>query len=408
MSLASTEDGSLTQSCLLYQRSDDVGTDYDVGVAKNAAAIATLKEDWLALEAEAEGATFFQSFEWCRNAIEHAQQREQDAEFFVILVYASHKLVGLLPLMTIDKPFRKVLTGIAEPFQQYSEMLVAPGHDPEAMFVLVKELILTSGADYLHLGQVRQTGNLYKAIAGIAPASGEDEGAPYVPLHQWSNYDEYFRTIKPKTRKNMRNARNRLEKNGSLEHRVYFEGKEHDDVISRTFAGRADWLSRMGVASRAFNNVGFEEFLDRLKSGRNSGVKTVAMSLVYRGKPIAEQWGFIFNKRYYAYISTWDKTYEESSPGKLHLGEVLKSCFENDIEVADFMIPVVPYKQTWAPSYVPVRDHVLVITPRGWLYANVWLGWARPLAKKIAYAIPKGLRKKVFELILNKNSTGSA
>lgn len=369
---------------------------YRLDIARTREEVLALEADWRALEAAAEGAVLFQGFDFSRDAVEHFAAYG-DGDFFVCTVRAAETLVAILPLRLQRKKLRTVLTGLGEPFQQYTEMLLAPGHDAAAAFGPIEAELNKSGADYLHFGQVRRDGALFAAIDGRIPATGEEKGAPSVPLADWPDFDTYFKTIKSKTRKNMRNARNRLERDGTLAHDVAFDGAVLDGVIARTFAGRAEWLERMGLTSRAFQNTGFEAFLDRFKTGGASGVTRVAMSFRLDDTPIAEQWGFVHNGRYYAFISTWNAAYEESSPGKLHLGAVLEACYAEGLATADFMVPAVPYKLTWASHVVPVDDHVLPISLRGRLYGGVWLKVLRPLAKKIAYAVPRDLRRAIVE-----------
>ncbi len=379
------------------------GKAYRLTVARTLDEVRALEPEWRNLEAVAQGAIFFQSCDFARNAAEHfAAYRDRD--LFVCAVHKGDILVALLPLRLQRKKFRTILSGLGEPFQQYTEMLLAPGHDAVAVFAPMAAELARSGADYLYLGQVRRDGPLFAAIDGRVPVTGEEKGAPSVELAGWPDFETYHKTIKSKTRKNMRNARNRLERDGTLNHEVAFEGPVLDGVIARTFAGRTEWLERMGLTSRAFHNTGFESFLDRFKTGGGAGVTTIAMSLRLDGVPVAEQWGFVHNGRYYAFISTWDAAHEESSPGKLHLGEVIKACYDQELTSADFMVPVVPYKLTWASDVTPVGDHVLPISLRGRLYGGLWLKVLRPLAKKIAYAVPRDLRRTIVEKIFARRT----
>ncbi len=80
---------------------------------------------------------------------------------------------------------------------------------------------------------------------------------------------------------------------------------------------------------------------------------------------MADQWGFVHKRRYYAFMARWDEGYEEASPGKMQLGAILEACHGEGIDVADFLIPAARYKFTWAREAVPVQDHVLALTVRG-------------------------------------------
>lgn len=372
-------------------------SEFSVRIVRTLTDIDAVKSDWLALETQAEGATFFQSFAFCRVAASHAE-RSGAARFFVCCVYDNKTLVGLLPLTLMKKDVRTILTGFAEPFQQYTELLVAPGYEPLAVFDNMYPHIRTSGADYVHLGGVRKTGPLHEAIHGRIANIGAVEGAPVVHLTEWPDFETYFKTINTKTRKSMRYARNRLERTGAVSHTVSSEGEHLRAVIDRTYAGRADWLKRMGLTSRAFQNAGFSEFLNRFKAPEFTNIAVLAMSLMHEDRPIADQWGFVHKGRYYAFMSTLDTAFEEASPGRMHLGEVIKTCFEKGVDTADFLVPAVPYKATWARETVEVQDHVQALSALGRVYM-VWFSIIRPLAKKLAYRMPRGLRKSVFGIV---------
>ena len=112
--------------------------------------------------------------------------------------------------------------------------------------------------------------------------------------------------------------------------------------MARTYEGRAAWLERMGLTSRAFDDVGFEDFLARLEATDETGVELLAMSLMLDDAPIAEQWGIVHDGCYYAFISSWDGAYEDSSPGRLHLGDVIEACYARGLRRVDFIIRPLP------------------------------------------------------------------
>lgn len=376
---------------------------YTVEILRSVDEIARIEKAWRDLEARADGALLFQGFDWCRLAASLAAAHPHTG-LYVCAVYGDGDLVGLLPLVIWRRGIRKILTGLGEPFIQYTEMLADPDRDPVRIFAPLYEALKRSGADYVHFGHVREGGPLNRATAGLVPAGGEKHAAPFVPLSDWPDYETYYKTLNAKTRKNMRNARNRLGRDGEIGHRTATGGALLDAVVTRTYEGRAAWLERQGLTSRAFRDADFKALLDSLRHPQNTGIRTLAMSLTHGGKPIAEQWGFVHKGRYYAYISTWDTAHEAASPGRMHLGEVIRACYGEGLEVADFLAPAVPYKLSWAPSVIPVRDHLLPLTPLGWIYARLWLGLLRPLFKRLAYAMPANLRGKLVARLFGRKN----
>ena len=128
----------------------------------------------------------------------------------------------------------------------------------------------------------------------------------------------------------------------------------------------------------------------------------MAMSLTIDDQPVADQWGFVFNGRYYAYVATWQPEFEEASPGKLHLEEVIRACHERGLGVADFLMPAVRYKFTWTETAVPVADYALPLSLSARLQFSLWSGHIRPWLKRTALKIPAGLRIRIANLLLRR------
>jgi CelD/BcsL family acetyltransferase involved in cellulose biosynthesis len=376
---------------LARQGTQGAAAGLSIEAVRDRPAFDALGPEWRALEERSDGAVFFQSFDWCRNYLDHMAHKGGPG--MLIVAARSHgSLVALLPLAIKAKPGFKVVSGLAEPFQQYTEMLADPGCDLEAVFAQMLPVMRAPGADCLHLGQVRAGGPLHRAMAGMIPPSGEADGAPFVPMGEWPDFAAYHKTVNAKTRKNMRAARNRLERDGEITHEIARSGPLLAAVIDRTFEGREAWLERQGLTSRAFRSKDFAAFLDSFKDPALVGVETIAFSLKHAGRPIADQWGFLHKRRYYAFMACWDEAYKAFSPGKMQLGAILESCHAEGIDIADFLIPAAPYKMTWAHEAVPVQDHVLPLTLKGRAHNSLWLNATRPLAKKAVEAMPAWLR----------------
>lgn len=374
---------------------------FDIKVLRSEKEIRAAKDQWQALEDKSEGIALFQSFEWCAHILE-LNRIEGGDSYYVIAAFDGDKLVGLLPLAIWHKKGRKVLTGLGEPYQQYTEMLADPAYPATDIFGAMETALQKSGADYIHLGQVRHDGPLYAGCDGCFDHAEEEKAAPFVDLTPWNNYDEYYAALKKATRKRLRNAYNRFEREGNLGHQYAFEGTMLDAVIDRTFEGRVEWQQRMGLTSRAFQDDSFRAFLNRFKDSKDESVRAVAFCLTLDGEAVADQWGFVYKDRFYAYMSTWNEAHSYSAPGRLHLGEIVKCCYEIGIKSVDFMIPSVPYKMVYATGEVEASDLIKPLSGKGYLYANVWLKQVRPKLKALMQALPTEQRKKIINTLFNR------
>ncbi|MEQ1900053.1 MAG: GNAT family N-acetyltransferase, partial [Devosia sp.] len=276
-------------------------------------------------------------------------------------------------------------------FPQYADLLADPAIDAKAaMAALLKAASAACPADMVSFLKVRAGSRLAAGMPESAVATGSTGGAPFIDLTRHPDFADYFATLKPKTRKNMRNARNRLEREASLTHHVAANPDETRALIDRTVAGRAVRLREQGLTSRAFTDPDFADFCRSL-AGRPD-LEILAMSLRHGGAPIAEQWGFVHNSRYYAFVASRDFEQSDESPGKLHLKDVIETCASAKLDMADLLVPVMPYKLTWATGVAQVADYALPLTLKGHAGIAIWDRRLRPWAKTLVLALPKPLR----------------
>src|SRR5690606_17320059 len=171
------------------------------------------------------------------------------------------RLVAVLPLERIRTATRTVLAPLGHAFSQYSDVLIADGFNPqETLARLLRAAISAAPCDAVSFLKVRSDSQLAKAMPANHLVTGTAQGAPYVALSDFADYDAYFQTMKPKTRKNMRNERNRMERDGPVTHHVAATPGETLGVVGRTLMGRANRLKDQGLSSRAFRDTAFTAF----------------------------------------------------------------------------------------------------------------------------------------------------
>lgn len=368
-------------------------------VIRSREAVDALATRWLGLEAMASGLTLFQSLGWVRAVFDFEAQRGNTAfDPVIVTLMDGQRLVAVLPLERVRTGARRVLTPLGHAFGQYSDVLVASGYDPAlVMSRLLRAAVAAAPADTVSFYKVRDGSALALGMPSRGVATGDEQAAPYVALDGFADYAAYFQTIKSKTRKNMRNARNRLEREGVVEHRIAESAEETLAVVDRTLTGRADRLRDQGLTSRAFRDGGgFMAFCRSLP--QRSDISLLAFSLRHQDQNIAEQWGFVHGGRYYAFVASRDFANSDESPGKLHLGEVIHACAERNIGGCDLGVPAMPYKLTWATETVPVRDYAIALTPLGWVVTQLWDVRLRPTLKRVMLGLPAGPRALLMRL----------
>ena len=376
-------------------------------VARSRAELDTLAHRWQGLEQFAPGLTLFQSLGWARAVFDFEVARSNAAfDPVIATIENGQRLVGVLPLERVRTGTRTVLVPLGHAFGQISDVLLDVDIDPATgVALLLKAAIAAAPSDGMSLLKVREGSMLARGMPATAIATGEEQGAPYVALDAYPDFASYFSTVRSKTRKNMRNARNRLEREGRVEHRVVVRPSEQLALIERTLGGRAERLKEQGLTSRAFRDGGFVDFCRSLVA--RSDTSLLAFSFTHDGHALAEQWGFVQGGRYYAFVASRDFSQSDESPGKLHLREILEACAERGLKGCDLGVPTMPYKLTFATDTVTVRDYALPITPRGWLVIRLWDNFMRPSLKRLVLGLAPAWRSRLMRLVNHGNQGGA-
>ncbi|WP_209008890.1 GNAT family N-acetyltransferase [Pseudovibrio japonicus] len=348
------------------------------------------KDQWQQLEHSARCSAVFQSFAWTMATLENSKVAQN---LRIFAVFDERRMIAALPLRIEKQNGLRILTGLAEPFQQYSEMLLDPGYTPSIILELLKPHLQNVGADIIHLRQIREGGALYDYASEYFTEVGEVDGAPWLDLTQWGSFEDYLKSISSRTRKTIRNQRNRLHKSAGLSHRIIRQtDTELETLILSSLKGRESWVEAMGYSSRALQGDGLQQFLLALNKETGSGCELIAFELKHGDVPISTEWGFLYKHCYFAYMADWNPDYEQSSPGKLHQMDVIEACFALGIDRIDFLKPASRYKMTWTSEVASVFDVVSPLSFKGHLHAQIWLQNLRPLAKRFVLALPKGPR----------------
>lgn len=353
---------------------------------------------WQGLERFSSGANLFQSLGWAQAVFDfEAARGNTEFDPVIATIEDGQRLVGILPLERVSTGARTLLVPLGHAFAQIADVLIDADTDPVAAVTrLLRIATARAPSDGVSLLKVRDGSALALGMPRTHMLTGEEQGAPYVGLDGFADFQAYFSTVRAKTRKNMRNARNRLEREGKVAHRVVVRPSEQLALIERTLGGRADRLKEQGLTSRAFRDGDFTAFCKSLVA--RSDMSILAFSLTHDGRPLAEQWGFVHGGRYHAYVASRDFSHSDESPGKLHLAEILAACAERGLKGCDLGVPAMPYKLTFATETIPVRDYALPVTPRGWVMVRLWDMGMRPALKRLVLAMPAGLRARLMKL----------
>jgi hypothetical protein len=144
-------------------------------VITNAQSLIELADEWRALE---NPAAPHQAFDYCVPFIEN---NPHSARPYVLVAYQDGALKALLPLALFVKGSRIILTGLCEPEQLSTQILLSNNADVQEVMAAFLPAMQESGADYVHLGQVANASPLAQgASQSFIARSRTQDGADYL------------------------------------------------------------------------------------------------------------------------------------------------------------------------------------------------------------------------------------
>jgi CelD/BcsL family acetyltransferase involved in cellulose biosynthesis len=372
-----------------------VAEKFQVRLLESTEQFASIKGAWLELEQQTEQPCFFQSFAWCGHVAE-VMTRTYPGQYKPLVAVAERDghPVALWPLSRQKQAGIWYLRPLDDPFGQFAGIL---GHDAEAVTRLVEETLRVVSdrglAGALRFEFVLAGSLLERALLSQSVQCRGETGAPVLDLRSWPSIEALKSSRNKKTMKNLRNARNRLAKAGAHEHRVARTAGSVAEIITATLARRTAWLEDKGLTAPQFRSKAHEEVLS---GGGTWGLdqQRLGFELMCGGKAIAHQWGFVHQKRYYAFMSAVDPDAVHLSAGRLHLSFVIDDSMREGIEAIEMLTPASEYKLVWTDSVRMLRDMARPLSAAGWAVDFVWARTLRPVVKACFYALPASLRRR--------------
>ena len=298
------------------------------------------------------------------------------------------------PLQLRQSRGHALLVDLGDPVNQYGGAVIAAGADHAATVArLLASATAIANADGLLLRKVHVDSALATALATTGLKAGEGEAAPFITLKGHSSFEAFYKTLSSRTRRNVRQRRDKFEAAGKIEHHVCWGASEVIEALRRAMQLKQEWLDDNGLTSTAFSDPLFQPMIEALARGAAAGVELIAMVLSIDGQAASIHWGFVSNRRYYLFMTARNQAFDQHAPGKLHIDYALKDCFALGLEVYDLLAPAAPYKLDWTKRVDQIQDYALPFTWRGRLVLDGWQRRLRPAAKRAFLRLPKVLRQ---------------
>lgn len=369
--------------------------DYDVRLLDAADQFADIEDAWKKLEGASDQPCLFQSYAWSGHVAE-VMSRAYPAQYVPLVAVAARngETVAIWPLSRQKRAGIWLLRSLDDPFGQFSGLLATDASAAEALVAKTLALVRTKRlADILRLNRVLAGGPLEVALLTNGAIMRGEVGAPVLDLRQWPDMASLKSSRNKKTMKNLRNATNRLTKAGEHHHRVASGGADVSAIVESTLLRRAAWLKEKGLTAPSFR---LSAHVEILTGGQAWGLdqSRTAFELRHGGDAIAQQWGFVHQRRYYAYMSATDPAAIHLSPGRLHLSFVLEDVMNAGVEAIEMLTPASDYKMVWTDTVRPLRDYAMPLSMTGRIQDAVWERLLRPALKALFYALPVAMRRR--------------
>ncbi len=206
-----------------------------------------------------------------------------------------------------------------------------------------------------------------------------------ISLH--GTFDELYADKRSKsTRRKDRQRRQRIEAMGDLKFEIAQTPQQRHDMLISLLSQKAAWLEARGITN-PFAADDVQAFLQSLIDDPSAAAALHISAMTLNGEVIAGNLGYTRGNRFYAMIGTIaDGDVARQSPGIVHLHELLKWCFDNDISIFDLTVGDEGYKKDWCDMRQDLVDIRLPLSIAGYLATAILR--AKDMAKRAIKSSP--------------------
>ncbi|MCX5713772.1 MAG: GNAT family N-acetyltransferase [Candidatus Omnitrophica bacterium] len=376
-----------------------------------------LKDDWHDLLARDKNSVFFLTFEWLNAWWKNYGSGQ---ELFIILALDSGRILGAAPLMIKSTRFRNIVLSrklqfIAHEVSDYMDFVI-PSQEKE-VYALIFETIKKNMNlwDWAEFSFIRDDSAYFKdwlyaakdSVFLKTKISADDVAVAIHMYKEAGSYDELEKRLpnQERLRRVLRKKRNKFlrEIQGASFRRTkdFTLIKEQVGSFAQQHCKR---LQVKGLKSQFEDQRYASYFLDVARD--ISPYEQGLLSTISRdGESIAMAFGFIYNNRYYHYLSNFNERFSKYSPSELLVRFMLESFYEEGkVKKFDFLRGGERYKFDWSKEKLSL--FTIQLYPKrlkgAFCYAAVLMkNLFAPLLQHLSFLINK-IREKTKNLYVRK------
>lgn len=354
----------------------------DLATIGDVASFEGLRADWADLfGAAGQPHQVFQRFEWL--AIWARLYLDRSTRLAVVTGRVDGRLVLAWPLVVRNICGIRVLEGMGAPFAQYVDALVAPDLDPAAAEPVLDH-VMRLKVDVVALRRVRDDAALAPLLRRRAVAPTNLQASPVVEFQDTPTAAVFEARFPGKVRSSRRRRRRRLEERGPTRFVRHAAAPETAALVDTAFGFKREWARRAGVTSPALRDPRFAQvFLDACQAGTHA--PDLRVSVLHCGDEIAGiELSVACKKMLCGHVLAPNPAFAEFGVGGVLAELTITSAIEQGYAQFDLLAPADDYKLEWTDTTVGVADYVVACTLAGRAYQQLWLGWGREAAKRLA------------------------
>lgn len=324
-----------------------------------------LGEEWRSLwDGASLAAPVFGSFEWYRCWWKHFGGGEKS--LFVIVVMDGDRPAAIAPLMLEKTRMRVVPARIVRFIENgnslHNDFILAPGARRPLLEAIVSCLyehrdrwdmaeFKNIPEDSENLPLLQQVAEQRGIICGTRPALD----SPYIDIS--CEWEQFYATRTPRTRKTHRNLLNTIDKAGELRMVRLATDREYEAHRSAILDVAANsWTAQVGDSLATPRNCEFFDDLARVAAER--GWLDIWL-LMLNGRLVAFEYHLRCNGRNHALRASFHEEFSHLSPGAVLDLLVMKELFHDHAETREYDLggSFDPYKKKWTPA---LRKHKMI------------------------------------------------
>lgn len=356
-----------------------------------------LEDDWRRLSANTDDDRYDLLFEEARSAWQMYARRGGYA-LRVVVGYEYGRPVLIWPIM-VHKWLvwrRGVWLGVS-----HANREVSTEDTPEREIwigTVWKHIKSELGTDMIWCPGVRQNTAMYPLLEKETSAAAMHGKTLFLPIHEWSDWESFYASLKAKYRSGHRRRLRRLSEVGDVSFECVDRPEEIDRVLDWALGHKSQWSNRIGAIS-TFTEENLPYFKDSAKQANRAG-SLVLGTLKLDGALIAVALGTVRGSRFDILNTAYDRDWLAYGPGRLMWEQMLKWGFDRKVKTIDFKSGTESYKYTFNPDTAALNSYLVPCSAWGRFYVAWYRSPIRRLIKAVFGLSPTGLKRVVKNILI--------